>query len=268
MRVTGDRGPVDNCGFHLGMLLGHGLGPMTSPSKRQRRIWAGAAGLATVLATALPAAAAPAPASAATASARVSAAAPAAVVTAAKHSKLGARTLRRGDRGKDVKKLQKLLKVKRTGYFNKRTGKAVRKVERKYGLRVDTVVDATTLAAIKRNAKAKKKSSRGGTRGGSPAAAKRFARNYIDDKYGWGSSQMSCLTKLWNRESGWNYRAGNGQYRGIPQTTSGVWRAAGYSSSQYLGSAQVQVKVGARYIDGRYGTPCSAWGHSQRTGWY
>lgn len=242
---------------------------MTSLSVRPRRSRAWAAGLATVLAATLSTALPAAPASAAPAKSATSTVASATAVKTAAHSKLGARTLRHGDRGKDVKKLQKLLGVKKTGYFNKKTRKAVKKVERKYGLRADGVVDANTLAHIKRYAKAKKKSSRGDeARGGSPAAAKRYARGYIDDKYGWGGSQMSCLTKLWTKESGWNYRARNGKYRGIPQTTSGVWNAAGYSSSEYLNSAQVQVKVGARYIDQRYGTPCSAWSHSKSTGWY
>ena len=242
---------------------------MTSLSARPRRSRLWAAGLATVLAATLSTSVAAAPAGAAPAPAKASTAVSASAVSASAHSKLGARTLRHGDRGKDVKKLQKLLGVKKTGYFNKKTRKAVKKVERKYGLRADGVVDAKTLSAIKRYAKAKKSSRGGGeARGGSPAAAKRFARGYIDDKYGWGSSQMSCLTKLWTKESHWNYRASNGKYRGIPQTTSGVWEAAGYSSSEYLNSAQVQVKVGARYIDQRYDSPCSAWGHSKRTGWY
>jgi hypothetical protein len=29
-----------------------------------------------------------------------------------------------------------------------------------------------------------------------------------------------------------------------------------------------QIKWGLDYIEGRYDTPCGAWGHSQDTGWY
>jgi Putative peptidoglycan binding domain len=193
-------------------------------------------------------------------------------VSAPRVYKLGQRTLRPGDRGKDVRKLQKLLGVKRTGYFNKRTGKAVRKVERKYGLVVDTVVDAPTLAAVKKYAKAKAKRKARASRdgGGSAGTAKRFARGHIDDKYGWGARQMACLVPLWERESGWNYRASNpnGRYHGIPQTSSGVWEAQGYSRSEYMGSAAIQVRVGAKYIDRRYGTPCAAWSFWKSHHWY
>lgn len=205
--------------------------------------------------------------------AATAAAAPKPVSTAAvRVYKLGERTLRPGDRGKDVRKLQKLLGKKRTGHFNKRTGKAVRKVERKYGLVVDTVVDAPTLAAIKKYAKAKAKRKARASRsaGRSPASAKRFARAYIDDQYGWGDKQMDCLVSLWNRESHWNYRASNpnGKYHGIPQTSSSVWEGHGYSRSEYMGSAAVQIKVGAKYIKGRYGTPCSAWSFWKSHHWY
>ncbi len=246
--------------------------PATSAAPRPRR-WA--ALLAGALIVSLPAAAPSAPAAAAgTVAASTAgtvvrpAAAPAPVAQSA--YKLGERVLRRGDRGKDVRKLQKLLGVKKTGYFNKRTGRKVRKVERKYGLTVDTIVDATTLAAVRKYAKAKAKRKARSSRGGSSSSAKRFARAYIDDKYGWGDRQMSCLVSLWTRESHWNYRASNpnGKYHGIPQTSSAVWSAQGYSRSEYMGSASVQVKVGAKYIKGRYGTPCSAWSFWKSHHWY
>ncbi len=253
----------------------------TTTSERGAKRWA--APLAAALIVALPVAGLTAPATAGSAAAPAIPAKAVAVAAPAKAVALGDRTLRRGDRGKDVRSLQKLLSVKKTGYFNKRTGKAVRKVERKYDLKVDTVVDAKTLKAIKKNAKAKakakaakakakraKKASRGEARGGSPAAAKRFARAHIADKYGWGDAQMDCLIPMWDRESGWNYRASNpnGKYHGIPQTSSAVWSAQGYSRAEYMGSAAVQVKVGAKYIDARYGSPCKAWSFWKSHHWY
>jgi hypothetical protein len=33
-------------------------------------------------------------------------------------------------------------------------------------------------------------------------------------------------------------------------------------------NAVPQLKWGLTYIKGRYSTPCGAWAHSQRTGWY
>jgi hypothetical protein len=223
---------------------------------------------------------APAPAQAAV-SASAASSAQSVVVTRARSSELGHRTLRRGHRGKDVQKLQKLLLVIQTGYFGPLTAAAVRRVERRYGLKADAVVDSRTLSAIRKNAKArthrakaksqrKPRVSRGESRFGSPAAAKRYARAYIKDAYGWNSRQMSCLTLMWERESNWNYRASNpnGRYHGIPQTSSAVWQAHGYSRAEYMGSAAVQIKVGTRYIKGRYGSPCKAWSFWKSHHWY
>ena len=81
---------------------------------------------------------------------------------------------------------------------------------------------------------------------------------------------MSCLTSLWMRESGWRYWVSNpnGIYRGIPQTSSRVWGAMGYSTSQYMSSPEIQIKVGTHYIKKRYGSPCSAWSFWQSRHWY
>jgi murein DD-endopeptidase MepM/ murein hydrolase activator NlpD len=85
---------------------------------------------------------------------------------------------------------------------------------------------------------------------------------------GWGAGQFSCLVSLWNRESGWNYRATNpssGAY-GIPQSLpAGKMASAG---SDYRTNPVTQIKWGLDYIADRYGTPCGAWGHSESSGWY
>ena len=189
---------------------------------------------------------------------------------------LGERTLRRGDTGPDVKQLQKLLRVKRTSTFDRRTTKAVKKVQRAAGLKAHGVVNKRTLKAIKKADKARKRaakasaSSRGLPRAGSPAASRAYARAYISSRYGWGAGQMSCLTSMWERESGWRYWVSNpnGIYRGIPQTSSRVWGSLGYSTSEYMSSPEIQVKVGTHYIKGRYGTPCNAWSFWRSHHWY
>jgi hypothetical protein len=83
---------------------------------------------------------------------------------------------------------------------------------------------------------------------------------------GW-SSQFSCLDSLWSRESGWRTSAGSpgGPY-GIPQANPGSKMAS--AGSDWATSAATQIKWGLSYISSTYGTPCSAWGHSQSTGWY
>jgi peptidoglycan hydrolase-like protein with peptidoglycan-binding domain len=66
---------------------------------------------------------------------------------------LGDRTLRKGDRGKDVRALQQLLRragfpTKVSGVFGRRTWLKVRTVERELGLRVDGVVTRRDVRRI------------------------------------------------------------------------------------------------------------------------
>ncbi len=85
---------------------------------------------------------------------------------------------------------------------------------------------------------------------------------------GWGDDQFACLVALWNKESGWRVNALNrssGAY-GIPQSLPGNKMAS--AGADWETSAATQITWGLGYISGRYGTPCGAWGHSQRVGWY
>ena len=85
---------------------------------------------------------------------------------------------------------------------------------------------------------------------------------------GFGLDQMPCLDKLWTKESGWNHRARNsatGAY-GIPQALPGSKMAS--AGDDWETNPATQIKWGLSYIAGRYGTPCEAWAHSQRVGWY
>lgn len=84
---------------------------------------------------------------------------------------------------------------------------------------------------------------------------------------GWGSDQFSCLVSLWNKESGWRTTAANpsGAY-GIPQALPGSKMAS--AGADWQTSARTQITWGLGYIAAVYGTPCSAWAHSQATNWY
>ncbi|HEX8767545.1 MAG TPA: ubiquitin-like domain-containing protein [Jatrophihabitans sp.] len=84
---------------------------------------------------------------------------------------------------------------------------------------------------------------------------------------GWSSGQFSCLVSLWNKESGWRTTAANpsGAY-GIPQALPGSKMAS--AGSDWRTSARTQISWGLGYIASVYGTPCSAWAHSQATNWY
>jgi hypothetical protein len=96
---------------------------------------------------------------------------------------------------------------------------------------------------------------------------KEIAMNLLPD-HGWSDSQFSCLEKLWNKESRWNVHADNPSSTayGIPQALPGN-RMAAYGSD-WRTNPVVQIKWGLDYIENTYGSPCSAWSHSQSRGWY
>ncbi|MEW2376322.1 lytic transglycosylase domain-containing protein [Micromonospora sp. NPDC047812] len=87
-------------------------------------------------------------------------------------------------------------------------------------------------------------------------------------KAGFGMDQFPCLNKLWDKESGWNHKARNpssGAY-GIPQALPGS--KMGSVADDWQTNPATQIKWGLGYIEGRYGSPCKAWAHSQDVGWY
>lgn len=98
--------------------------------------------------------------------------------------------------------------------------------------------------------------------------AKASARSIAAADYGWGADQFSCLDSLWTKESGWNYQAYNASSgaTGIPQSLPGSKMAS--AGADWQSSAATQIRWGLGYIAAAYGTPCSAWGHSQATNWY
>ncbi|WP_418276049.1 ubiquitin-like domain-containing protein [Isoptericola jiangsuensis] len=100
-----------------------------------------------------------------------------------------------------------------------------------------------------------------------PGSAKAIARSLAAER-GWGDGEFSCLDKLWTKESNWRWNAENpssGAY-GIPQALPGSKMAS--AGSDWRTNPTTQISWGLGYIDGRYGTPCSAWSHSMSVGWY
>ena len=86
--------------------------------------------------------------------------------------------------------------------------------------------------------------------------------------FGWSDSQFSCLDSLWTKESGWNPQATNkssGAY-GIPQSLPASKMAT--AGADYRTNPATQITWGLTYIKASYGSPCSAWAHSQAVNWY
>lgn len=87
-------------------------------------------------------------------------------------------------------------------------------------------------------------------------------------KYGFDSSQMSCLIPLWMGESGWRWNAENvssGAY-GIPQALPGGKMAT--AGADWRTNPATQIEWGLGYIRDSYGSPCGAWSFKQGHGWY
>ena len=87
-------------------------------------------------------------------------------------------------------------------------------------------------------------------------------------EYGFADSQFSCLDRLWAKESGWQVDADNPRSSayGIPQALPGSKMAS--AGVDWVTNPVTQITWGLGYIKSRYGNPCSAWSHSQNTGWY
>lgn len=85
---------------------------------------------------------------------------------------------------------------------------------------------------------------------------------------GWGEDQFACLDALWTKESGWRADAHNASSgaHGIPQALPGSKMAS--AGADWATNPATQITWGLGYIEGRYGTPCAAWSHSQARNWY
>lgn len=93
------------------------------------------------------------------------------------------------------------------------------------------------------------------------------AQSYAASRVG-GGEQWDCLYSLWSRESGWRWNAENvssGAY-GIPQALPGSKMAS--VGADWQTNPVTQIEWGLGYINGRYGSACNAWQHSENVGWY
>ncbi|MFB2556975.1 phospholipase [Herbiconiux liangxiaofengii] len=101
-----------------------------------------------------------------------------------------------------------------------------------------------------------------------PDGARAAAADIASADYGWGSDQFQCLDSLWTKESGWNYQAENASSGafGIPQALPGSKMST--IADDWATNPVTQITWGLAYIAAGYGTPCSAWSHSQSVNWY
>lgn len=90
-----------------------------------------------------------------------------------------------------------------------------------------------------------------------------IARQMMQQNYGWGSDQYSCLNNIVEHESNWKVDATNpnGGAYGIPQSLPGYKMAS--AGADWRTNPATQLKWMLGYVKSRYGTPCGAWGYWQ-----
>ncbi|MDO9380570.1 MAG: lytic transglycosylase domain-containing protein [Nocardioidaceae bacterium] len=96
---------------------------------------------------------------------------------------------------------------------------------------------------------------------------KDLAKKLLGD-FGWGEDQFACLDDLWVGESNWRVDADNpsSSAYGIPQALPGNKMAS--EGDDWATNPVTQIRWGLKYIDARYGTPCSADSFKRGNGWY
>jgi hypothetical protein len=91
------------------------------------------------------------------------------------------------------------------------------------------------------------------------------SKAYAYDRLGvWRDKQMSCLSKLWGKESAWNHEAYN-KIKVMGRNAGGIPQLLGLDPAT---PPTKQIDRGLEYIYHRYETPCRAWQHFKQKGWH
>jgi hypothetical protein len=126
-------------------------------------------------------------------------------------------------------------------------------------------VDRTKAALLQRESRSGGQVSRDEDLGGGDP---RLIAQGLLPEFGFSADQFSCLDALWTKESGWNPAADNptSSAFGIPQALPGEKMAS--AGPDWATNPATQIRWGLGYIADVYGSPCSAWAHSQANNWY
>ena len=95
----------------------------------------------------------------------------------------------------------------------------------------------------------------------SKADSKAYARDKLSE---WQDKQWFCLNSLWGKESAWNPDAYN-SIKVMGKNAGGIPQLLGLDPAT---PAPRQIERGLDYIYYRYGTPCEAWSHFTKRGYY
>ena len=153
-------------------------------------------------------------------------------------------TLKVGSTGKAVKKLQRKLRVRPTGYYGSKTARAVRRFQRRKGLEVDGVAGPATL----RKLGIRVRSASYSTGGAAPTAEPERSSS---------PRLPAVLRRIAKCESGGNPRAvsPDGRYRGKYQFDRATWRAYGGSGDPAAAPESVQDRIALKLYRARGTAP-------------
>ena len=91
------------------------------------------------------------------------------------------------------------------------------------------------------------------------------SKSYAYDRLSaWRDKQMSCLSRLWGKESAWNPEAYN-KIKVMGKNAGGIPQLLGLDPAT---PPTKQIDRGLEYIYHRYQTPCRAWAHFKKKGWH
>jgi len=91
--------------------------------------------------------------------------------------------------------------------------------------------------------------------------SKAYAKDAV---FSWSQKEWKCLDKLWTKESNWRPEAYN-SVKVMGRNAGGIPQILGLSPDT---NPTDQIDRGISYVLHRYGTPCMAWKHWQKNGWY
>lgn len=109
----------------------------------------------------------------------------------------------------------------------------------------------------------------GAVASGDPAHARALGLELVRSQTWDSTLERQCLSDLWRRTSGWNYKAvGPGDLRGLPQASMTALYGASWTTSsaaaRYLSNPQTQIEWGLKDLTARYGSACGLVGNAAR----
>jgi hypothetical protein len=159
-----------------------------------------------------------------------------------------------------------VIAAKQAAKRDKSLGKQSKAIAAEHARIKAEIAAAAKKAAEERAARARALANRGYEPG--VTDPKEIARQILENKFGYGSSQFGCFDNIIMRESKWDINATNpssGAY-GIPQALPGSKMAS--EGSDWRTNPATQIIWGIKYMKDRYGSPCGAWGFKSSHGWY